>query len=169
MTEQRRPAAFLDRDGVLNEDRGYVHDPNELVWIPGAAKALERLRNAGFFVFVVTNQAGIGRGLYGEEDVHALHAHMQDALGGMIDAFRYCPHHPEAVVERYRIECRCRKPAPGMIESLLDAYPVRREQSFLVGDRDTDLEAAAAAGVKGHRFVEGSLDVFVERILRGAG
>jgi D-glycero-D-manno-heptose 1,7-bisphosphate phosphatase len=94
---------------------------------------------------------------------------MQGILGGAVDAFRYCPHHPEATVARYRVECRCRKPAPGMIEGLLDEYPIRRRESFLVGDRDTDLEAAAAAGIRGYQFSAGSLDVFVERILRGAG
>ena len=164
-----RPAAFFDRDGVLNVDRGYVHEPGEIVWIPGAARALLRLRRAGFFVFVVTNQGGIGRGLYGEADVHALHDYMQRELGGAVDAFRFCPHHPEAELARYRVECRCRKPAPGMIEGLLDEYPVRRAGSFLVGDRESDLEAAAAAGIRGYQFLEGALDAFVEGILNGRG
>lgn len=165
---RQRPAAFLDRDGVLNEDRGYVHDPKDLVWIPGAASALRRLRSAGFFVFVVTNQAGVGRGYYREEDVRALHDHMQRELGGVVDAFRYCPHHPEAAVERYRVVCSCRKPAPGMITELLAEYPVRRDGSFLVGDRDTDLAAANAAGIRSYRYGDGSLDALIESILNGA-
>lgn len=164
---QRRPAAFLDRDGVLNEDRGYVHEPGEVVWIPGVAQALRRLRGAGFFIFVVTNQAGVGRGYYPEEDVLALHDFMQRELGGSIDAFRYCPHHPEAALERYRVACGCRKPAPGMITELLAEYPVRRDQSFLIGDRDTDLAAAEAAGIRSYQYLEGSLDALIERILSG--
>ena len=163
-----RPAAFLDRDGVLNEDRGYVHDPGEVVWIPEAARALQRLRRAGFFVFVITNQSGVGRGYYREEDVLALHDYMQRALGGAVDAFRYCPHHPDASIKRYRVACRCRKPAPGMIEALFDEYPVIRGQSFLVGDRETDLQAASAAGIPGYRYSEGSLDALVARILSDA-
>lgn len=166
MSPARRPAAFFDRDGVLNEDTGYVHAPADLAWIPGATDALARVRRAGFYVFVVTNQSGVGRGLYREEDVDALHAFMQRELGDAVDAFRYCPHHPEAAIPRYRQRCRCRKPAPGMIEDLLSEYPVVRETSFLVGDRETDLEAARAAGVVGVRFTGGSLDTFVEEILR---
>ncbi len=166
MSPTRRPAAFFDRDGVLVEDSGYVSDPADLVWIPGAGEALARVRRAGFFVFVVTNQSGVGRGYYREEDVDALHAFMQRELGDAVDAFRYCPHHPEAPVARYRRRCRCRKPAPGMIEDLLAAFPVTRATSFLVGDRDTDLEAARAAGVEGVRFAGGSLDALIEELLR---
>ena len=123
-------------------------------------------RRAGFFVFVVTNQSGVGRGYYDEADVEALHAFMQQALGDAVDAFRYCPHHPEAAVERYRVRCGCRKPAPGMIENLLAEYPVVREASFLIGDRDTDLAAARAAGIEGVRYIDGSLDSLVERVLQ---
>ncbi len=162
-----RPAAFLDRDGVLNEDRGYVYRAEDLVWVADAAAALRRLREAGHLIFVVTNQSGVGRGFYREDDVHRLHAHMQIVLGGCVDAFRFCPHHPEAALSAYRQRCACRKPAPGMIKDLLGAYPVDAARSFLIGDRETDLEAARAAGLRGYRFEGGSLDAFVSTLLAG--
>ena len=161
-----RPAVFFDRDGVLNEDRGYVHRAEDLVWMPGVPAALERIRAEGYWIFVVTNQGGIARGYYSEDDVRRLHAHMQDVLGGAIDAFRYCPHYPDGEIASYSVSCRCRKPAPGMIESLMDEFAVTRVGSFLVGDRDTDLAAARAAGIPGHRFAGGSLDAFIAQLLR---
>ena len=115
---------------------------------------------------VVTNQSGIARGYYEEADVRALHEHMQSALNGAVDAFRYCPHYLEGEVARYSVACSCRKPAPGMIESLMQEFAVVRAGSFLIGDRDTDLEAARAAGIPGHRFGGGSLDAFIEPLLR---
>ncbi|MCK8787205.1 HAD family hydrolase [Roseomonas sp. NAR14] len=159
-----RPAAFLDRDGVLIEDTGYPHDPARIRWMPGAAAAVRRLNEAGLFVFVVTNQAGVARGLFPEETVQHLHRWMAARLaeaGARIDAFRYCPHHPEAPVEAYRRDCYCRKPAPGMIEKLRAAWPVRMAGSFLIGDKVSDIEAAEAAGLPGHRFSGGDLDAFV--------
>jgi D-glycero-D-manno-heptose 1,7-bisphosphate phosphatase len=102
----KRPAVFLDRDRVLNEDTGYVFDPGKLKWIEGAQEAVKAINEAGYFAFVVTNQSGVARGLYGESDVLALHAWMADELakmGARIDDFAYFPHHPEAIVERYRV------------------------------------------------------------------
>jgi D-glycero-D-manno-heptose 1,7-bisphosphate phosphatase len=168
--DQRRPAAFLDRDGVLNEDLGHVYRTCDLHWIPDAPRAVRRLNRAGYLVFVVTNQAGVARGLYAEEDVVALHRFMRTALaqwGARIDAFRYCPHHPEASVEAYRRSCRCRKPAPGMIEDLMQEFPVDAGSSFMIGDRQSDLEAARAAGLPAHRFSGGSLDAFVTLVMAG--
>ena len=165
----RRPAAFLDRDGVLIEDTGYPHRPEHARWIPGAAAAVKALNDAGFLVFVVTNQAGVGRGFYDEAQVAAMHRWMAGVLAGQgahVDAFEYCPHHPDAVLAEYRQASRRRKPAPGMIEDLLAAWPVDPARSFLVGDRDTDLQAAAAAGLSGHLFPGGDLHGFV-RGLRG--
>lgn len=166
----RRPAVFLDRDGVLIEDTGYPHDPEVVRWMPGAAAAVKRLNDAGYYVFVVTNQAGVARGYYPETQVHVLHGWMAARLaegGAHVDAFEHCPHHPAAPLAEYRCACRRRKPAPGMIEDLLAAWPVDRAGSFLIGDNDSDLVAAAAVGIPGHHFVGGDLLGFVAKILAG--
>lgn len=163
-----RPAAFLDRDGVLNFDRGYPHRPDQIDWIAGAAAAVRLLNRRGYRVFVVTNQGGVARGYYGEQDVRALHRWMADRLaesGARVDAFYYCPHHPTEGVPPYRIACDCRKPRPGMLLQAMADWPVRREGSFLIGDRETDLAAADAAGIPGHLFPGGDLAAFVARLL----
>jgi len=160
----RRPAAFLDRDGVINHDDNYVHRPDQVRWIDGAQQAIRWLNDAGYYVFVITNQAGVAHGHYGEEQVHALHAWMQHELQGVgahIDRFEYCPYHPEGVVERYRRVSELRKPGPGMILKLRDEWPVDMDGSFMIGDRDIDMQAAAAAGIPGHRFAGGNLLDFV--------
>ncbi|MGK7868414.1 D-glycero-alpha-D-manno-heptose-1,7-bisphosphate 7-phosphatase [Falsiroseomonas sp. E2-1-a20] len=161
---EARPAAFLDRDGVLIEDTGFPHDPARVRWIPGAARAVRRLNAAGMLVFVVTNQSGVARGFYPESQVHVLHGWMQGVLareGARIDAFEHCPHHPEAPLPAFRRDCRRRKPRPGMLLDLMAAWPVDPARSFLVGDRETDLQAAAAAGIAGHLFPGGDLDAFI--------
>ena len=160
----KRPAAFLDRDGVLNEDTGYVHHPDQVRWVAGAREAVRWLNDAGYLVFIVTNQAGVARGLYSEEHIIDLHGWMSAELrrhGAHIDCFEYCPYHPEGVVERYRLVSELRKPEPGMIRKLLAEWPVDASQSFMIGDRETDLEAAAAAGIPGHLFRGGDLLDFV--------
>ena len=148
----RRPAVFFDRDGVLNVDHGYTHDIAQFQWTPGAREAVRLANDRGFYVFMVTNQSGVARGFYAEEDVRRLHAHMQKELGEIgahIDDFRFCPHHPHATVAAYARDCGWRKPRPGMILDLLAHWPVDVERSLLIGDQDSDLAAAAAAGVKG--------------------
>ena len=151
----RRPAAFLDRDGVINLDHGYVHSPDRFVWVEGAMAAIRWLNEQGYLVFVVTNQSGIARGYYDEAAVHALHGWMAAQLasaGAHIDAFYFCPHHPDAVHDALRLSCDCRKPKPGMLLRAFAEWPVERPGSFLIGDRSTDIEAAAAAGIPGHLF-----------------
>ncbi|WP_424810567.1 HAD-IIIA family hydrolase [Roseococcus sp. YIM B11640] len=167
-TTRARPCAFLDRDGVLIEDTGYPHKPAEAVWTPGVMAALRRLNQAGLAVCLVTNQAGVARGLYDEETVARFHIWMAAearAAGARIDGFAYCPFHEAAQQERYRRESARRKPRAGMIEDWLALFPLRREGSFLIGDRETDMAAAAAAGIPGHLFPGGDLDVFVAGIL----
>jgi D-glycero-D-manno-heptose 1,7-bisphosphate phosphatase len=161
---QSRPAAFLDRDGVLNHDTGYVHTPDRFEWITGAREAVKHLNDAGCYVFVVTNQAGVAHGYYDEAAIHALHEWLNGELrrtGAHIDAFYHCPHHPEGAVAAYRRTCDHRKPAPGMLLRARAQWPIDWGRSFLIGDRDSDIAAAAAAGIPGYKFVGGDLLSFL--------
>ena len=164
----RRPAVFFDRDGVLNHDSGYTFEADKLQWIDGAREAVKAVNDSGYFAFVITNQSGVARGLYEESHVQALHRFMADEMariGAHIDAFEYCPDHPDGTVERYRRVSDRRKPAPGMILDLLKRFPVNSVNSLLIGDKDSDLEAARAAGLKGHLFSGGNLEAFVKQRL----
>lgn len=163
-----RPAVFFDRDGVLNEDTGYLVEPSQLKWVRGAKRAIKAVNSAGYFAFVVTNQSGVARGFFDEAHVWALHRWMSDELvkiGAHIDGFEYCPHHPDAVIERYRRICKRRKPAPGMINDIIKRFPIDVSRSILIGDRPTDIEAAVAAGVQGFLFDGSDLELFVKGLL----
>jgi D,D-heptose 1,7-bisphosphate phosphatase len=162
----RRPAIFLDRDGVLNEDLGYVHRVDQFRWIDGAGAAVRWLNDNNYYVFVVTNQAGVARGYYGEDDIDRLHRWMKAELqegGAHIDAIEYSPHHPDGVIERYRQASDLRKPGPGMLNKLMADWPVDVAGSLLIGDRETDIQAAAAAGIQGQLFAGGNLLDFVRK------
>jgi D-glycero-D-manno-heptose 1,7-bisphosphate phosphatase len=160
-----RPALFLDRDGVLNEDQGYVHRWEDFRWIEGARETVAAFNRAGWLVIVVTNQSGVGRGYYTEDDMHALHRRMSEDLaevGGRIDAFYHAPHHPDAPLDAYRHpDPPDRKPNPGMILRALAEWPIDREASILVGDKVSDMDAATRAGIRGVLFSGGDLKQFL--------
>ena len=156
----RRPGLFLDRDGVLNHDDDYVGTPERVRWIKGAKEAVRLANDLGYYVFVVTNQAGVARGFYSEADVQVLHRWMANELrqqGAWIDDWRYCPYHPDAEVERYKAVHGWRKPEPGMILDLLEHWPVDVGQSLLVGDKASDCEAASRCGIDALLFKGGNL------------
>jgi D-glycero-D-manno-heptose 1,7-bisphosphate phosphatase len=169
-TKQPKPAAILDRDGVLNYDDNYVGHPEKIRWMPNAAKAVQRLNDAGYHVFVFTNQSGVARGYFSEAELNALLDWMRGELardGAVIDDVRYCPHHPSGTVEGYLEDHPWRKPKPGMILDLMQHWPVITKGSFVIGDRDSDIEAATAAHLPGFLFAGGDLDAFVADILKG--
>jgi D,D-heptose 1,7-bisphosphate phosphatase len=167
--QRRRPAVFLDRDGVLNVDRGYIHAPDQVEWIPGAKEGVKLINDAGYYLFIVTNQAGVAKGFYTEETITTLHHWMARDLaisGASIDDWRYCPFHPEGSVAEYRAAHHWRKPNPGMLLDLFADWPIEREGSFLVGDKASDIQAAEAAGVPGYLFQGGDLAAFLQTRLR---
>jgi D-glycero-D-manno-heptose 1,7-bisphosphate phosphatase len=141
---------FLDRDGTINKEVKYLHKPEELILLSGASDALKRLKMHGFKLVVVTNQAGVARGYYTEEQVVLLHKYLNELLikeGAGIDHFFYCPHHPEHGIGEYKKRCHCRKPETGMFEMAEEYYRVDKEHSFLIGDKLTDTVAGKRYGV----------------------
>ncbi|MDR0549520.1 MAG: D-glycero-beta-D-manno-heptose 1,7-bisphosphate 7-phosphatase [Deltaproteobacteria bacterium] len=144
-------AVFLDRDGVLNEERGYLWLWSDWRWLPGVILALTRLKKAAYKLVVVTNQSGVAKGLYQESDVIALHRRVAEDLaqnGLVLDGYYYCPHHPDFPASPGDDPCACRKPAPGLILAAAKDLDLDLSRSYLVGDKLSDLEAARAAGVK---------------------
>jgi D-glycero-D-manno-heptose 1,7-bisphosphate phosphatase len=167
-----RPAVFFDRDGCLNDDVGYLYDIAKFRWLPGAQSAVRLANQSGALAFVVTNQSGIARGLYTPSNVEALHQWMSRQLAGSgawIDAYRFCPHHPDAGSGPYTRDCTCRKPRPGMISELATAWGVDLSRSFLVGDQPRDVAAAEAAGIAGYRVEPGQVLEAVKHGLRTCG
>jgi D-glycero-D-manno-heptose 1,7-bisphosphate phosphatase len=171
MTERPEcPAVFFDRDGVLNVDHGYVSNLSNFEWIAGAIDAVRAVNGAGYYAFVATNQSGIARGLYTEDDMQALHDYMAEELkkaGAHIDDWRHCPFHPEGTIRHFRRISDWRKPGCGMLEDLMKFWPVTIEKSFLIGDKDSDMQAARGAGVTPLLFSGGSLLDFVRANIPG--
>lgn len=166
-------AVFLDRDGVLDIDVGYIYRPDQVQWVPGAKETVALLKQLGYHVYVVTNQSGIARGYYTQKDMEALHDYMNQELeqaGGRIDQFYFCPHHPrKGVIPELVVPCACRKPRPGMILQAFADHDLDREGSFLMGDRMSDVDAALSAGIPGYLFQEENLLDFVKKVLRRQG
>jgi D-glycero-D-manno-heptose 1,7-bisphosphate phosphatase len=143
-------AVIIDRDGTLNVEKHYVHRIADFDYIPGAVDALRRLTERAIEIHVVTNQAGIAKGLYGVSDFRRLNAYMIDDLarrGVRIASVRFCPHHPDAVVPEYRRRCDCRKPAPGMLADILAERGLSAREAVMIGDRNSDIEAGRALGL----------------------
>ena len=144
-------AVFLDRDGVINVDHGYVSTWEQFEFLPGAPEALRELQDAGYLLIIVSNQSGIGRGYYSERDLHTLNQaiaeHLDSTLGVTLSGFYHCPHHPTEAEGEFRQQCDCRKPAPGMIQQAVLDHGIDVKTSLLVGDKDSDIEAGRAAGV----------------------
>lgn len=142
---------FLDRDGTVNEEIHYLHRPEDVRLLPGAAEAIRRFNEAGFRVLVVSNQAGIGRGYYTEEDFKAVNKRINELLsekGGHIDGFYFCPHHPEAGIGEYRRKCHCRKPEIGMFEEAQKDFEVDKAHSYMIGDKLIDTRAGHNFGLR---------------------
>lgn len=168
MTNEGVPCVFFDRDGTLNVDVDYLHRPEDFIWTPEAPAAIRRLNECGVLTVVVTNQSGVARGYYPEEDVLRLHDWMNEELkkeGAHLDTLFYCPHYPEGKIPEYAKICNCRKPAAGMIDAACEAHPIDRRRAVLIGDSERDMECARRAGIKGVLYTGGSLLEVVERVL----
>ena len=141
---------FLDRDGTINVEKDYLHKVKDFEWEEKAKEAIKILKEKGFMVVVVTNQSGVGRGYYGEKDVEKLHEYMDeelDKIGTAVDGYYFCPHHPKGVGE-YKKKCNCRKPNTGMFEQAKIDFDIDFEQSYMVGDKRSDLSAANRLQIK---------------------
>lgn len=149
---KKNPAIFLDRDGVINKEVGYLDSLDKLMIFPSTFEAVRLINLSGFKAVVVTNQAGVAKGLFTEAFVRETHEYLQAALkqkNAAIDAFYYCPHHPTEGSPRYRRICDCRKPAPGLFLQAANDMDIDLSASFMIGDRYRDIEAAHRAGAKG--------------------
>ncbi|MDI2091446.1 D-glycero-alpha-D-manno-heptose-1,7-bisphosphate 7-phosphatase [Commensalibacter oyaizuii] len=164
-----RYCLFLDRDGVINVDTRYPYRKDELQLIDGVGKAIAKMNSLGYLVIVVTNQSGIARGFFSEQDMHQFHHHINILLrkeNAFINAFYFCPYHPDGIVPIYKQEHINRKPNPGMIEQAIKDYSIDRRKSFLIGDKMTDIQAAHNAHIDGYLFAGGNLDIFLTSILK---
>lgn len=161
LPHRRRPTLFLDLDGVLNRDAGYTHRIEDFHWMPTAMEAIKRCNDQGWLVIVVTNQDGIARGCYDAAAVERLLDWMQAQLrsiGAHLDAFCYCPHHPDGTVPELSIPCDCRKPEPGLLLTALHDWQIDPARAYLIGDKPTDIQAAQRAGVQGILY-DGTVDL----------
>ncbi len=147
----KNKAVFLDRDGVINEDYGFVHRIEDFHIYPEVFPALKKLQKAGYKLLIVTNQSGIAVGYYTEEDFKKLTKHMLlvfEKEGIKIDKVYYCPHHPEGIIPELTMKCDCRKPESGMIRQGIKEFNIDPSRSFLIGDKENDIKAAHKEGIK---------------------
>lgn len=148
--ENSRPALFLDRDGIINVDRGYVHKKKDFEFINGIFELCRQAKAFGYWIFIITNQSGIGRGYYTERQFNDLSEWMEAKFREQnvtIDKVYFCPHHVEATIDKYKKDCQCRKPKPGMIFRANKDYKVDLPNSILLGDKLTDIQVGQKAGI----------------------
>ena len=165
---QSKPAAFLDRDGVLNIDYGYVHTRENFDWISGAKEAIKYLNDKGYLVILVTNQSGIGRGYFTENSFHELMGLICKELleiDAHIDYICFCPHHPRDALGEYKKDCHCRKPKLGMIDQAQKMMNINMDYSFVIGDSEKDMELAKNMKIPGFLFKGGNLFQFTKMVL----
>lgn len=143
---QKKPAVFLDRDGVLVTEKSYIISIEELDIFSYAAQCIKQIHQKGYYAIVITNQSGIARGLFTEEQLENMNRYLIGETG--VDAVYYCPHHPEGLVDRYRVKCFCRKPQTALFETARNAFNVDMLNSYMVGDRASDIIAGKNVGVK---------------------
>ena len=146
-----RRAVFFDRDGTLNEEIGYLNHPRHLQLYPFAGEAVRLVNRANLLAIVVTNQSGVGQGLFEESLLEKVHRRLSREIrvaGGRLDAIFYCPHHPQAALKNYRLNCHCRKPSPGMLERAAAQFGIELEKSFVVGDRLLDIQMGHQVGAR---------------------
>lgn len=161
-----KPAVFLDRDGTINQEVGYIRDLKNLALIPGAAEAIRNLNQLGIPVVVVTNQSGVARGYYPESWMEQLHGRLKELLaaeGAELDGVYYCPHLPDGEVAEYSFDCDCRKPEPGMLEQAAQELHLDLSRSFMIGDKATDIDVGLRVGCKTILLRSG----YGEQVLKG--
>ena len=152
---KNKKAVILDRDGTLNEDRGYTYKAEDLIWKPGAKEFIKNLNKRNYYVFVATNQSGIARGKYSEDDMHKFHNKMQEELmksGAYVDKFYYCPYHRDGIKLKYKKESNDRKPNTGMLEKITKEWSLNKKNLFFIGDSASDLECANNFKIKGYKY-----------------
>lgn len=160
-----RPAVFLDRDGIINKEKGYVSKISDFEWIEGSKESIKFLNENNYHVFVVTNQSGIAKGYYLEEEVNLLHSYINKELSKQnshIDEFFISPYHPD-IPEKYTNLSHLRKPKIGMLLLAESKWQIDKDKSFLIGDQDTDIECAIQYGIRGYKFEGGNLLDFIRR------
>lgn len=147
-----KPAVFIDRDGTVNEQMGYVNHPSRFKILPGVPEAFRILNNAGFLAIIVSNQSGVARGYFPMELVYNIHRIMKEALlkeGAAVDGIFFCPHYPRGTVPEYSVDCDCRKPRTGLIRQACEHFDIDMSGSYLIGDHYTDMELADRSSIKG--------------------
>ena len=163
-------AVFLDRDGTINVEKNYLHKIEDFEFLPGVIEGLSLLNNAGYKLIIVTNQSGIGRGYYTENDFVTLNNWMLDELkshGIIISKVYYCPHLPDAKVEKYRMDCECRKPKLGMYNQAIRDFDIDLSQSFVIGDKIRDCAICEQTDCRGFLIANNEKSEIIEDVKNG--